>query len=106
MKKVVCGILITLSLFFCMGCKEVNTFKLVGIIQNIGDKIEVEVVSSEYASGIYLVITGENTKYYNEEEKEIEKTNLSVGDKIQIIYGGQVMMSYPPQIVAKKIVLK
>ena len=30
---------------------------------------------------------------------------INVGDKVEITYGGQVMMSYPPQIVAKKIIV-
>ena len=70
----------------------------------ISDRLEVEVISGEYgASGIYWVITSDDTPCFDSEGNTIKFSDLEVGDKIEIIYGGQVMMSYPPQIVAKKI---
>lgn len=74
-------------------------------IQEIGDKIEVEVISGEYAYGVYLIITGDSTRYYDTNKSSINREDLKVGDKIKIVYGGQVMMSYPPQIVALDIYL-
>lgn len=75
-------------------------FYMTACIQEIGDKIEVEVISGEYAYGVYLIITGDSTKYHN-----TTRESLKAGDKIKIVYGGQVMMSYPPQIVALDIYL-
>lgn len=81
-----------------------NEVKMIAKIVCIGEKIEVNVIEGEYgASGIYWVITGDETPIVNEDGTPAKP--LKAGDKIEIIYGGQVMMSYPPQIVAKKIVV-
>ena len=84
--------------------EEVNQkFYMTAVIQEIDEKIQVDVISGEYAYGVYLVITGDETKYYGENKLSIERSSLKVGDTIKIVYGGQVMMSYPPQIVAREI---
>ena len=48
-------------------------------------------------------ITSDSTVFCNSDGKKIKKSDLSVGDTVEIFYSGQVMMSYPPQIVAAKI---
>ena len=69
----------------------------------LGEKLEVEVYDSDYAFGTYLVITSASTKYLDSEGNTVTRSDVKVGDKVEIYYGGQVMMSYPPQIVAAKI---
>lgn len=69
----------------------------------MNDKIEVEVIESEYAFGVYWVITGEETEIYSASGERITRGGLCAGDVVEIYYNGQVMMSYPPQIVARKI---
>ena len=111
LKKLLCYILlgVTAALFVSCAPNEEpdgvpgDDFQLKATITSIGDKIEVEVYDSEYAFGTYLVITGPATEYYDEAGKAITRTDLNVGDKVEIYYGGQVMMSLPPQIVAAKI---
>lgn len=114
MKKIFNIVIVALSLLALCGCdgftpiesNPVNGPKMIAEIVAIGDKIEVEVIEGEYgASGIYWVITGEETIYEAENGGKINANSLGVGDRIEIIYNGQVMMSYPPQIVAKKIVV-
>ncbi len=95
-------------LFACRGGKEKTEaekgeFKLLAIVKNVGEKLEVEVVESDYAFGEYWVITPSDIKYTDKNGEEISRADLNSGDKIEITYGGQVMMSYPPQIVAKGI---
>ena len=111
--------LIGCSLFACMSDKPSvngdnkvnndveNIVKMTAIIKNIDDKIEVEVIEGEYgAFGIYWVNIGSDTIYLDENGSSIKKSSLKIGDTVEITYGGQVMMSYPPQIVAQKIQIK
>ena len=65
----------------------------------VNDRIEVEVIESEYASGIIWVNTSEETLVLDEDGKDIEISDLTVDDVIEIAYSGQIMMSYPGQIV-------
>lgn len=85
------------------GGRPASDFQLKATVRAVGEKIEVEVYDSDYAFGTYRVITGPATEYYDEAGKAITRTDLNVGDKVEIYYGGQVMMSLPPQIVAAKI---
>ncbi len=84
-----------------------DRFTLTGTVTAIGEKVEVEVTEGSYgASGPYWVITSDSTGYYNKEGKKIARSDLRVGDTVEIVYGGQVMMSYPPQVVARSIAVK
>ena len=70
----------------------------------VGDRLEVEVVESENGMiGPFWVVTPSETVYFGREGKRIARETLCVGDLLRICFGGQVMMSYPPQIVAKEI---
>ena len=98
------GGLLAISISFNIQLEDKDEPIMVAEIVAIGDKIEVNVIEGEYdASGTYWVITGEDTVYETADGKAISADSLKVGDKIEITYSGQVMMSYPPQIVAKKI---
>ena len=78
--------------------------KMTAKIESIDQKIEVTVIKGEYgASGTYLVITGDTTEYQDKNGKKIGRDGLGMGDTVEIIYGGQVMMSIPPQIAAREI---
>ena len=78
--------------------------KMSAEILSVGDEILVEVLESEYTSGIHIVLTGEDTVYLNGCCDKISREDLKVGDRVEIFYNGQVMMSYPPKIVARKII--
>lgn len=93
------------SLGFLTGPSEdIDGAKMTAEVVFVGEKLEVNVIEGEYgASGPYWVITSPETVIIDSSGRRISK--LNVGDKIEIIYSGQVMMSYPPQIVAKKITL-
>ena len=75
-------------------------------IEAIGEKIEVMVTESEYTWGTHLVITSDQTQYIGKGGERITRDKLSVGQTVEIIYSGQVMLSYPPQIVAHRITVK
>ena len=85
---------------------EVPSFEMKAEIIALGDKIEVNVTEAEYASGIYWVITSDETDFLDKNGKKISKDSLKNGDTVLITYNGQVMMSYPPQIVALSVKLE
>lgn len=85
---------------------ETNEFKMLAIVKNVGEKLEVEVIESDYAFGEYWVITPDDIPYTDKDGDAVSRADLKPGDKIEITYSGQVMMSYPPQIVAKAIKLR
>lgn len=69
----------------------------------ISDRVEVEVIESEYISGLVWVNTNGETLVLDEEGQKIEASDLAADDVIKIAYSGQVMMSYPAQIVGLAI---
>ena len=81
--------------------------KMTAIVKGIGDKIEVEVIEGGYgAEGIYWVNYSSETVFVDENDVIISISDLKIGDTVEITYGGQVAMSYPPQISAKRIQIK
>ena len=86
--------------------KPGSDFKMVAVITDLSDKIAVEVIESEYTSGIHWVNVANSTEFYAKDGTKISRSDLKVGDKVEILYSGQVMMSYPPQIVAARISVK
>ena len=83
-----------------------NAVVMTAKIDNIFDRIEVSVLESEYAFGVHWVITSAETEFIGKDGKKITREDLEIGDTVEIVYNGQVMMSYPPQIVARKITVK
>ena len=86
--------------------KPGSDFKMTAQITELGEKISIDVIESEYTSGIHWVITPNATEYYGSDGNKIERSQLKPGDTVEILYSGQVMMSYPPQIVAARITVK
>lgn len=108
--KIILVILSALCLGVLPSCDEApdsdvprGGFTLKGQVTAVGEKIEVEVYDSEYAFGPYWVITPYTTAYFAQDGTVASRADIKVGDKVEIEYGGQVMQSYPPQIVAKVI---
>jgi hypothetical protein len=85
---------------------KVDGYIMTATVKSVGDRVEVDVISAEYASGIFHIIVGENTQIYSAEGREITKQDIKAGDTVEITYNGQIMLSYPPQVVALKIVIK
>ena len=70
------------------------------------DVIEVEIISAPYENtGTFWVRTSPETKFYSK-DGEISRSDIKVGDTVKIIYSGQVMLSYPPQIVAHSVTVE
>lgn len=97
--------LLTLSglLFSCSTpSRPGDSVSMTAKITNLGEKLEVEVIESPYTFGVHWVIT-DSAEVFNKNGEKITVTELHVGDTVEILYSGQVMLSYPPQIVAAKI---
>ena len=98
---------VLLSLSSCNG--EGNgmdaRFSMKATVEAVGEKIQVNVTEADYAYGIHLVITAAETEYIGKNGERIERADIHPGATVEIRYSGQVMMSYPPQIVAARITL-
>ncbi len=83
-----------------------TTYQMTAVVENLSNPFSVNVIEAEYAEGIYWLVTDANTIYLDSEGNTIKPSDIKAGDTIVITYNGQVMMSYPPQVFAIKIVKK
>ena len=82
---------------------ESTPFVFKGTVTDIGEPLGVEMEETEFTSGLYHVITGEDTLYFDKNGSPTTREAVKVGSVIEISFGGQVMMSYPPKIIAQSI---
>jgi hypothetical protein len=105
-------LLIILTVVSCGNVQEViqnvEGAKMVARITDITENsIMVEVIEGDYeVSGPYNVRISTDTIICNDNAEKLSLWFLNVGDVVEITYSGQVMLSYPPQIVAKIIKVK
>lgn len=85
------------------GEEKMNNFVLKGIVKGRGTHLEIEVIESDYAFGIYWVIVPNSISILDASGNEISLDSIKNGDIVNITYNGQTMLSYPPQIVALAI---
>ena len=111
--SLLCALLALPLLFACNAPDEAATttgntdYSMTATVSELGDQLLVDV--SESASnmiGPYLINTDKGTVYRDAEGNAIARDDIKVGDTIVIYFSGQVMMSYPAQVYAAKIVLK
>ena len=88
------------------GGTEGESFTLTGIVKAVSDRVEIEVINSDYAFGIYWVLVSADTQLVGAEGNTISLSDIHEGDTVDVVYEGQVMMSYPPQIAARRITVK
>ena len=122
MKKILLTVLLLAFIFSLCSCTAIDRFlnkdeevenkddtkpsgdvRMVAKIIEMGEKISVDVIESEYTTGIHWVITAGGTEYFDKGGNAITRSDLKAGDTVEILYSGQVMMSYPPQSVAARI---
>lgn len=84
-----------------------SSFVMVAMVVSVGDFIEVDVISAPYENtGRFWVRTSQMTVVKNKDGDVISLSDLKNGDIVRITYSGQVMMSYPPQIVAHSVTVE
>ena len=77
-----------------------------GAVTETGERLVVEVTKSEYTSGPHVVLINDSTVITDANGNFLSAEDIKVGDRLKILYSGQVMLSYPPQIVALHIVVQ
>ena len=65
----------------------------------------MEILDSEIAFGTYRVLYNSETPFYGLDGQQIQLSDIEIGSVIEVVFSGQVMQSYPPQIAAKRIYL-
>ncbi len=94
------------TLYACDGGGEGEApsgFTMRATVKAVREKIEVDVTEAEYASGIYEIIISDVTEIYNKEGEAVDRSAITEGAELLIVYNGQTMLSLPPQVVARKI---
>lgn len=119
-KKILALSLACLTLF-ATGCHSVTSsgyrsaddrntggeqFTLTGRVISVTDRLEIEVTDSEYASGVYWVLISDETEIVDKDGNQIFLSDIRPEDTVDVVYGGQVMMSCPPQIAARRVTLE
>lgn len=118
MSKKIIAIAIIMMTLLMAGCQggddnsveeknERGEFVFKGEVTDVSNyrHIEMEIIDSEVAFGTYLALTSSETEFYGSDGNSIEREDIKVGDVIEVVFSGQVMMSYPPKISAQKIYL-
>ena len=113
MKKIITFLVLACIVFSMPSCTLINgegggemetqKFTLYANVIEVGEKLEVEVVESDYAFGIYWIIVSNKTELFLSDGTRAALSDIKAGDKIEIVYNGQTMLSYPPQIVALSV---
>ena len=81
-----------------------NSYRMTARLTELGERLSVEVLQSENGMiGPFWIITPPETRYFDGEGREIPRDALRIGDLLEITFGGQIMLSYPPQTVAGQI---
>ena len=119
MKRILISIMLILSIALLASCAggasdktpsgesepQGETFvKMTATVLNVTDRLEVDVIEGEYgASGIFWVNVSNETTVTDRDGAKLTLADIKKGSTVEIKYGGQVMMSYPPQISAISI---
>ena len=88
-----------------MNGEDKNEFVMKAEIISVEEKLLVNVLEAEYAFGEYLIIIPPEISIKDESGADLSRTDLKEREILNIVYNGQVMMSYPPQVVARAITL-
>lgn len=116
MKKISAILLIILLVAFLFSCETSDpdtsaeipdgTVAMTGVVTDVGEKIAIIVTDEVYENEPIHVVINDNTSYVFSDGTNATKQSIKAGDRITIAYSGQMMLSYPGQIVAIKIIIK
>lgn len=83
-----------------------DTATISGTVTAVTSRIEILADETEISSGPYSVIITDDTDFYFANGAKAAIDDVDIGQKVEITFSGQVMLSYPAQIVAHKVVIK
>ena len=102
-------LILSLSVFYACedngGEVSGEGFVMRATVRAVREKIEVDVIEAEFASGIYEIIISDITVITDSDGNELDRSAITEGSELTIIYNGQTMLSIPPQVVARKIIV-
>ncbi len=79
-------------------------FYMSGTILSVGEEIGFFAKESPYAEGEYILVVDKNTLYMDALGEKIERCEIIPGDNVKVIYSGQVMLSLPPRVYARRVI--
>ena len=97
-----CALLMPALLASMQGCAE-ERFVMTATVTALGEELLVEVISGEYAEGPFWIVLSSLTRITDKNGAMTTREAIAVGDTLRITYNGQMMMSYPPKVAARKI---
>ena len=109
MKKILKAALMLLLLGTLVSCSgssisENSYYTIKGIVKSVTKtSIEITVYDTENAEGPYWIRFDDGTLFVNALNEKISLSDIVEGDKLEVSYNGQVMLSYPPQVFGIKI---
>ena len=78
-----------------------------GVVKTVGNSyITAEIIESDIAFGNYIILVNGNTTFETKDGGAASLGDVKVGDTVYVHVSGQVMLSYPPQISAQRIVIE
>ncbi len=105
-KAILTAVLLVAVCLAVAGCaKSTPLYTLTGTVNDIGDHIDFTVTESTYVSGVFWALTDNATVYLFEGGESASREDISEGTVITVEYSGQIMMSYPGQIYAKRVII-
>ena len=76
------------------------TFKAVVIDNSNGLLVKPEADTNGFTSSDKISVGTNNTIIYDEDKKEVDLSEIQIGDSIKVTYNGNILESYPAQISA------
>lgn len=105
-KAAVIALSLIILCFSLAGCGEKSPeHTMKGTVNAIGNHIDFTVIENSYVSGVFWALTDDNTVYIFEGGEAATRDDISEGTVITVEYSGQIMMSYPGQIYAKRVII-
>ncbi len=98
--------LLLVCLLFAGCTQESPDYTMKGTVNEIGNHIDFTVTENSYVSGVFWALTDESTVYLFDDGSKATREDISSGSEITVYYSGQIMMSYPGQVYASKIVIE
>lgn len=110
MKKLATLLTIILSAFLLVSCDFFDKdetpegkAEMTGVVTSVSSGISISVNDEAYTNEPFHVIINDNTVFYNADGSTSSFSSVHLGDTVKITYNGQMMLSYPAQIVAIRV---
>ena len=83
--------------------RQPSPYYFTGEVTALGNELCVLMDETQYSFGLYHIITSDTTQYFDKNGLPTNREAIQIGQRIEIAFSGQVMLSYPPKIAARSI---